>query len=355
MAGNTFGNHFRVTTWGESHGPAIGAVIDGCPSGLKLSEKDLQIELNRRRSSAKNPLTTPRREPDLVKILSGVFQGKTTGLPIMALIQNKKHQSAHYEKIKDVYRPGHADLTYQLKYGFRDYRGGGRASGRETIGRVIAGAIAKKLLQRHKTEIIAYAIQVGPIKTNKRDLPEIKRNPLYCPDREKAVEMLTYALKKKKTGNSVGGIIEIIIKNPLAGLGEPVFDKLEAKLGQALLSIGGIKGIEFGQGFKVATLTGSQNNDTLIYRNKQIRSKKNLAGGILGGISTGENIIIHLAVKPTPSIAQTQKTVSQKGKAVNLKIQGQHDACLIPRIIPVTESMIAITLINLIFAQKNNR
>ena len=344
MAGNTFGTNFRVTTWGESHGPAIGVVIDGCPAGLKLAEKDLQAELNRRRASTKNPLTTPRHEPDVVRIISGVFEGKTLGTPICALVQNKKANSAHYAKIKDIFRPGHADLTYQLKYGFRDYRGGGRASGRETIGRVIAGAVAKKLLQRKKTAIHAYTIQVGPVQATKHDLTEIRKNTVGCPDRTQAAKMLEYALEKKKAGDSVGGIIEILIKNPPVGLGEPVFDKLEAKLGHALLSIGGIKGIEFGQGFKVAALTGSQNNDSFVYKNRRIRSKQNLAGGILGGISTGEDIIIRIAVKPTPSIAKSQKTVTQKGKPVNLKIQGRHDACLIPRIIPVAESMVAITL-----------
>jgi chorismate synthase len=320
MAGNTFGTIFKVTTWGESHGPAIGAVIDGCPSNLKLSENDIQKELDRRKPG-KGDLSSTRKEKDIAKILSGIFKGKTLGTPISVIVENTDVKSKDYENLKHVFRPGHADYTYFVKYGIRDYRGGGRASGRETIGRVIGGAIAKKILEKYKIKIIGRALKIGKIIKN----------------------------------DSAGGIVEIIIKNVPAGLGEPVFDKLDGELAKAIFSIGAVKGVEIGSGFESADMKGSKNND-LMYTSvipaeagiHQVKFKTNNSGGILGGISTGQDIIIRAAVKPTPSISIPQKTVDEKGKNVSIKIQGRHDICIVPRIIAVIESMAAITLADFI-------
>ena len=346
MPGNTFGTLFKVTTWGESHGPALGAVIDGCPAGFLLSEKDIQAELDRRRPG-QSKVGTSRAEEDRVRILSGVFEGKTTGTPISLIVENKDQRSHDYSKIKDLYRPGHADLSYDLKYGFRDYRGGGRSSGRETISRVMAGAIAKKfLLAKEKTKIIGHTVQVGTIKASKFDEKEIENNPLRCADPTIAKKMEQYVLKVKDEGDSVGGIVEIIVRNTPAGLGEPVFDKLQADLGKALFSIATVKGVEFGDGFGVAELKGSQNNDELIKRAGKITTKTNHAGGIYGGISIGTDLIIRIAVKPPASIGKSQHTVDKKGHSTTIKVEGRHDACILPRLIPVAESMVAITLMD---------
>lgn len=317
MSGNTFGKIFRVTTWGESHGLAIGAVVDGCPSNLKLSEKDIQKELDKRKPGL-SIFSTLRKESDKAKILSGVFEGKTLGTPISVIIENKDVKSKDYEKIKNVFRPGHADYTYFIKYGFRDYRGGGRSSGRETIGRVIGGAIAKKILGKYKTSIKGRIIETG----------------------------------EKQKNDSFGGIIEIIVNNPPKGLGEPVFDKLDAELSKALFSIGAVKGVEIGSGFKSAKMKGSENNDEMYIKNGKIEFKSNNAGGILGGISTGQDIILRAAIKPTPSIPIPQKTVNEKGKNVEISVLGRHDTSIIPRILPVAQAMIAITLVD--FILQNN-
>lgn len=344
MPGNTFGILFQVTTWGESHGPALGAVIDGCPAGLELSEKDIQRDLDRRRPG-QSEITCPRKETDKVEILSGLFKGKTTGMPLALLIRNKDARPEDYQNLKDLFRPGHADFTYQLKYGIRDYRGGGRASGRETVARVAAGAIAKKILARGKTRIIAYTKQVHKIPAEEIDFKnldrisrEIEKNPLRCPDQEAAEKMLKFVLAQKEKGDSVGGVIEILVRNPPSALGEPVFDKLEADLAKALMSIGAVKGIELGPGFKVAELLGSENN--------------RLKTGTLGGISTGEDLIIRIAVKPPSSIGKPQKMRTKQGKEVTLEIKGRHDVCLLPRIIPVAESMVALVLADHYLRQK---
>lgn len=346
MAGNSFGTIFRVTTWGESHGPAIGAVIDGCPSKMALSEKDIQKELDRRRPG-QSDVGTSRKEDDKALILSGVFEGKTTGAPISLLINNNDQRSKDYSNIKDVYRPGHADLSWDLKYGFRDYRGGGRASGRETACRVMAGAIAKKYLKnKEKTEILGYTIQVGNIKTTKFNESEIEKNPVRCADMIAAKKMEKYILKIKSQGDSTGGIAEFIVKNCPLALGEPVFDKLQADLGKAIFSIATVKGVEFGVGSEVAKLKGSENNDEFVMKKGRISTKTNNAGGIYGGISIGTDLVIRVAVKPASSIQKKQKTINLKGKTTNLTVEGRHDACIIPRLIPVAESMIAITLMD---------
>jgi len=346
MPGNTFGSLFRVTTWGESHGPALGAVVDGCPPKLPLSVKDIQTELNRRKPG-QSKVGTSRKEEDNVEILSGVFEGKTTGTPISLLIKNKDQRSRDYSIIKHLYRPGHADLSFDLKYGIRDYRGGGRSSGRETASRVMAGAIAKKYLHlKEKTQIIGHTLQVGSIQATKFDPKVIEKNPLRCADLTAAKKMEKLVLDIKKDGDSVGGIAEFLVKNVPKGLGEPVFDKLEADLGKALFSIGTVKGVEFGEGFNVTNLKGSDNNDQIVLKKGKITSKTNYAGGIYGGISIGTDIIIRVAVKPASSILKQQQTVSKTGKSAKIKVDGRHDACIIPRLIPVAESMIAITLMD---------
>lgn len=332
----------KVTTWGESHGPAIGAVIEGCPAGLKLSEKDIQVEVNRRKPAKNSKISTYRREKDQVHILSGVFEGKTTGTPISLIVENKDVRSQDYTRIKDTYRPGHADYAYDLKYGFRDYRGGGRSSGRETLARVMAGAIAKKLIK--PTEIFGHTLQIGNIKAEKFVKSEIEKNELRCADKEAAKKMLDLAKKTRSEGDSIGGIIEIIIKNPKKGLGDPVFDKLDAKLAKAMMSIGAVKGFEIGAGFGVAALKGSENNDQMRIKGKKVTFLSNNAGGVLGGISTGENIVLRLAIKPVPSIAKPLKTITKSGKNTTIQTLGRHDSCLAPRIIPVAESMAAIVL-----------
>ncbi|MBR9698904.1 chorismate synthase [Candidatus Woesearchaeota archaeon] len=337
--GNTFGKKLKIMTFGESHGKALGAVIDGVKSNIKISEKDIQKELDKRKPG-QSTVTTQRKEQDKVHILSGIFKGRTTGHPICLVVYNKDADSRIYERWKDVFRPGHADFTYLKRYGIHDYRGGGRASGRETVARVAAGAIAKKLT---KAKIFAYTIQVGTIKAKKRDLKEIEKNPLRCPDKEAAKRMQREILKIKKQGDSIGGIVEVTIKNCPPGLGNPVFDKLNADLAKAVLSIGAVKGIEFGSGFKAVEMKGSQHNDQL-YKKGKIRTRTNNAGGIVAGISNGEDIIFRAAIKPPSSIAKEQLTIDKKGKKVKIKVSGRHDPCLCPRIAPVIEHMTALVL-----------
>lgn len=353
MSGNTFGNIFKVTTWGESHGKALGVVIDGCPPGLKLDESDIQKEVNRRRPAQFSKISTTRREKDQVEILSGVFEGKTTGTPISVIVHNKDARSKDYSKIKELYRPGHADYTYDLKYGFRDYRGGGRSSGRETLCRVIAGAIAKKYLKENfKTEIYGHTTQIADIKATKFSKSFIEKNELRCADKaatalmQKHIETLRF-----KEGDSAGAIIEIVIKKPQAGLGNPIFDKLDADLAKAMVSIGAVKGVEIGSGFDVVNLKGSENNDQIESKNGKANFLSNHSGGILGGISTGADIVLRLAVKPVPSISKELKTITKKGKNAKIKTLGRHDCCLAPRIIPVAESMAAITILDKILTK----
>jgi len=345
MSGSTFGKNFTVTTWGESHGPAIGVVVQGCPSGLKLSEKEIQHEVDRRRPQKGSKAATTRREKDKVSILSGVFEGKTTGTPISVIIENQDTRSKDYSSIKDKYRPGHADYTYDLKYGHRDYRGGGRSSGRETACRVIAGAIAKLILAKEKTDIFGHTVQIGPIRAEKFIRSEIEKNEVRCSDSKKAQEMIELIEKTRfQDGDTLGAIVEIIVKNPPKGLGDPVFDKLDAQMAKAMMSIGAVKGVEIGAGFHVVKMKGSENNDQMTTKNGTICFKSNHAGGILGGISTGEDIVIRLAIKPVPSTSIELETVTKKGKKTTIKTLGRHDCCLAPRIIPVAESMAAIVL-----------
>lgn len=351
MPGNSFGDTFRISTWGESHGPAIGVVIDGCPAGIDVAEDDIQKELNRR-SPGQSSITTSRKEPDQVQILSGIFMGKTTGLPISVLVKNHDVDSSKYEKIRHLFRPGHADFTYFAKYGFRDYRGGGRSSARETIARVAGGAIAKIILHKKKISIIGHTLQVGNIKANKFSQKEIENNPVRCADGPVAQKMEDEILKAKKSGESIGGIIEVIAKQVPPGLGEPVFDKLDADIAKAMMSLGAVKGIEIGAGFALASMKGSEANDEFITKSGKITTKTNHAGGIIGGISNGNDIVVRLAVKPTPSISQTQNTVNQKGKPQKIKIEGRHDPCICPRIVPIAESMMALVIVDHLLKQK---
>jgi len=354
MSGNTFGKLFRITTWGESHGKALGVIIDGCPPLIPITEEEIQREVNRRKPKAFSKISTTRKEDDHVHILSGIFEGKTTGTPISIIVENQDQKSKDYSKIKDIFRPGHADLTYELKYGIRDYRGGGRSSGRETIGRVIAGAIAKKFLKlKTKTEIFGHTIQIGNIKAKKFDRSFIEKNELRCADSEISKKMLKLAEKIRSERDSIGGIIEIIIKNPPIGIGEPVFNKLDAELAKAMMGIGAIKGVEIGAGFAVTEMKGSENNDQIKTEKGKIKFLSNNHGGILGGISTGADIVIRLAVKPVPSIAKKQKTISKNLKNTVVEVLGRHDSCLAPRIIPVAEAMAAIVLTDQLLEQKS--
>ena len=351
MSGNTFGQIFKVTTFGESHGTAMGVVVDGVVPNLPLSESDIQFELNCRRPG-QSKATSQRQEGDLVEILSGVFEGKTTGTALAMMIHNKDHCSGDYSDIKDVFRPGHADYTYFMKYGNRDYRGGGRSSGRETISRVAAGAIAKKILREKGINIVAYTLSVGDVYAKARDYAVIERNMVRAPDLEAAGRMIEKIEDAQKNCDSIGGIIEAVVHGCPAGLGDPVFDKLNARLSYALMSIGGLRGIEFGAGFKAAEMLGSQHNDCFFMDGETIRPRTNHAGGILGGISSGENIILRVGVKPTSSIAQSQQTVSTEMMDTTVEVKGRHDPCLCPRIVPVVEAMIALTLIDALMLQK---
>ncbi|MFX0139834.1 MAG: chorismate synthase [Candidatus Hodarchaeota archaeon] len=346
MAGNTFGKIFRVTTWGESHGTAVGVIIDGCPANLELDIELIQKELNKRRPG-QNDLSSPRKEPDQVEILSGIFEGKITGSPISLLVYNKDVDSSKYEKIKNLLRPGHADFTYFIKYQNRDWRGGGRASGRETIGRVIAGAIAIQILEKLGIKIFAYTKELGGIRIEKVDLNLIDKNPVKCPDELIAKKMENLIRDIKKEGDSIGGIIEIIANGVPAGLGEPVFDKISADIAKALMSIGSVKGVEIGSGFQAAKMKGSEHNDEFIVENGKIRLKTNFSGGILGGISTGEEIIVRIAVKPISSIPKKQDTVNIKTlKPEKILVEGRHDVTSVIRLIPVAKAMRALVVLD---------
>ncbi len=339
MPGNTFGLYFRVTTFGESHGPALGAVVDGCPPGLSLSEAYIQEELDRRRPG-KAAGESPRKEPDRVEILSGLFEGKTTGCPIALIIRNRDARPSAYEPIKDLFRPGHGDCTYLWKYGLRDWRGGGRSSGRETAARVAAGAVAKRLLEEFGIEVHAYTVALGGVRAAKRDLSVIYKNRFFCPDPEAVPAMEERVAQVRRAGDSIGGIVEISARGVPAGLGEPVFDKLDADLAKALMSIGAVKGVEIGAGFAAAEMLGSEHNDEITPKG----FKTNHAGGILAGISNGDEIICRVAVKPIPSIAKEQDTIDVQGEPRKIKVGGRHDASAIPRIVPVCAAMVRLVL-----------
>ncbi len=351
MSGNIFGESFKITTFGESHGSAIGVVIDGVKSGLKISEKDIQKELDKRKPGQSN-ISTSRKEGDVAEILSGVFEGKTTGTPICVLIRNTSAHPSDYEKIKNLFRPGHADFTYWKKFGLRDYRGGGRSSGRETIGRVAAGAVAKKILKKEKIKITAYVKSVAGTECTKIDFSEIEKNPVRCPDSSIAKKIEKAILKAKSEGNSLGGIVEIVVSGTPPGLGEPVFGKLDAELAKALMGIGAVKGVEIGSGFSSAKLNGKQMDDEIIsMKSGKAKFASNNSGGVLGGISTGQDIVLRIAVKPTASISIEQKTVDESGRPSKIKTEGRHDPCICPRIVPVAESMVALVLADALQAQ----
>ena len=354
MSGSSFGKLFKITTWGESHGRGLGVVIEGCPAGLPIKESEIQLELNRRRTG-QSKVTTTRKEGDQIQIMSGVFKGKTTGTPISLLVENEDADSSKYELIKDLYRPGHADYTYDMKYGFRDYRGGGRSSARETVGRVAAGAIAKKLLARERIKIIGFTRQVGKHIAKNIDYREIENNIVRCPDNKIAEKMINSIMRARKKGDSLGGVVEVIAQGVPAGLGEPVFDRLDADLAKAVMSMPAVKGVEIGVGFQSAIMTGSECNDIFVMKNKKVMTATNNAGGILGGISNGMDIVIRLVVKPTSSINKAQNTVTQQGKKAEIRVEGRHDPCVAPRAVPIAEAMVAITLIDHLYRAKSAR
>ena len=342
MSGNTFGKLFTVTSFGESHGPALGCVVDGCPPGLELSEADMRRDLERRKPG-QSRFTTQRRESDKVKILSGVFEGKTTGTPIGLLVENEDQRPKDYSKIKDRFRPAHADYTYFKKYGIRDYRGGGRSSARETAMRVAAGAIAKKYLKQEcGTEIRGYLSQLGPIRIESVDYEEIDRNPFFCPDAAKAAEMETYMAALSKEGDSIGARLTVHAHSVPVGLGEPVFDRLDADIAKALMSINAVKGVEIGAGFESVTQKGSEHRDEITPQG----FLSNNAGGVLGGISSGQDITAHIALKPTSSIRIPGKTIDTHGNPVEVATTGRHDPCVGIRATPIAEAMLALVLID---------
>jgi chorismate synthase len=342
MAGNTFGNLFKVSTFGESHGKAIGGVLDGCPAGIEIDFEEIQKELDRRKPG-QSAIVTQRKEPDTVEFYSGIFEGKTTGTPIGFAIHNTNQKSHDYSHIKDSYRPSHADYVYDQKYGFRDYRGGGRSSARETASRVVAGAIAKQFLSGIK--INAFVSQVGDLKLDKHytdlDFSLIESNPVRCPDQEAAAKMEEYIKKIKKEGDTIGGVITCVIENVPVGLGEPVFDKLHAELGKAMLSINAVKGFEYGSGFEGVTQKGSEHNDQY---NSDGTTKTNQSGGIQGGISNGMDIYFNIAFKPVATIIQPYETIDKEGNMVQTKGKGRHDPCVVPRAVPIVEAMAAMVI-----------
>lgn len=357
MAGSTIGTNFKITTWGESHGTGIGVVIDGCPAGLPLCEEDIQTYLNRRKPG-QSAFSTPRKEDDAVHILSGVFEGRTTGTPISLIVVNENQHSKDYSEIASYYRPGHADFTFDAKYGFRDYRGGGRSSGRETIGRVAAGAVAAKILKELGIEILTYSKSIGPVTIDETrfDAAEITKNPLYMPDADAAIKAASYLEECKAMQNSAGGIIECVITGVPAGIGDPVFEKIDANLAKAIFSIGAVKGFEIGDGFAAAAATGLTNNDAFVTdENGSVTKETNHAGGILGGMSDGSPIVFRAAIKPTPSVASTQKTVNKNGKEIEINIKGRHDPIIVPRAVVVVESMAAITILDAMLSNMNAR
>ena len=356
MAGSIYGRLFQISTWGESHGKGIGVVIDGCPAGLSLSEEDIQVYLDIRKPG-QTEFTTGRKESDKAQIWSGVFEGRTTGTPISILVQNQDQRSRDYGNIMNTYRPGHADYTFDEKYGFRDYRGGGRSSGRETTARVAAGAVAAKILKELGIEVHAYTKAIGPVSVpeNEYHPEEIFQNPIYMPSNAYAQKASAYLEECIKNQDSSGGIIECVVTGMPVGIGDTVFEKLDANLAKAMLSIGAVKGFEIGDGFKAADTKGSINNDSFHTKDGRITKDTNHAGGVLGGMSDGSKIIFRAAVKPTPSISQPQSTVTKDGENTEMIIKGRHDPVIVPRAVVVVESMAAITILDLLFTNMSAR
>lgn len=352
---NTFGNIYRLTSFGESHGPGIGGVIDGCPSGIELDMRFIQSELNRRKPG-QSKLTTPRKEDDEVQFLSGIYEGKTTGTPIGFIVWNKNQHSSDYDNMKEVYRPSHADYTYQMKYGIRDPRGGGRSSARETIVRCVAGAIAKQILIQKGIQIHAFTSQVGPIQLSGSyqdyDLSLTEETAVRCPDKEVAAQMESLIAEVKAQGDTIGGVISCVIQGAPVGLGEPAFGKLHAALGHAMLTINAVKGFEYGDGFASANYRGSERNDRFFNDNGKINTHTNHSGGIQGGISNGQDIYFRVAFKPVATLLMEQETVNKEGEDTILKAKGRHDPCVLPRAVPIVESMAAMTILDYLLIQQ---
>lgn len=362
MAGSTYGTIFRITTWGESHGKALGVVIDGCPAGLPLDEADIQRYLDRRKPGTSS-ITTPRKEDDTVEILSGVFEGRTTGTPLSLMVRNTSQISRDYSEIADIYRPGHADYTFDQKYGFRDYRGGGRSSGRETVGRVAAGAVACRILELLGVTVYAYTRSIGPIEADmsRFDRAVSLSTPTAMPDRDADDAAMKYLEEAKKATDSVGGCMECIVEGLPAGIGDPVFEKLDANLAKAIMSIGAVKAVEIGDGCLVSSRRGSENNDSFriddsgVINDAHVTKTSNHAGGILGGISDGDKIVIRAHVKPTPSIFLPQQTVNKDGQNVDINIKGRHDPIIVPRAVVVMECMTALTVLDAMLVNMSAR
>ncbi len=353
--GNSFGNLFKISTFGESHGPAIGVVIDGCPSGLAINEAFIQAELDRRKPG-QSKITTQRKEDDTFEILSGVFEGKSTGTPIAIVIKNADQRSKDYSHIAESFRPSHADYTYEAKYGVRDYRGGGRSSARETAARVAAGAIAKLVLEKHHVSIQAFVSQVGDLKAphyTTLDLSKTEDNIVRCPDAPTAEKMIELIDQVRLDRDTIGGIVTCVIKNTPVGLGEPVFDKLHAELGKAMLGINAVKGFEYGSGFAGITMRGSEHNDAFYKEDEKIKTKTNHSGGIQGGISNGEDIYFNVAFKPVATIMQDQPSVDTHGNEVTVSGKGRHDPCVVPRAVPIVEAMAALVLVDYLLINKS--
>jgi len=358
MAANTFGEIFRVTTFGESHGVALGGIIDGCPAGLNIDLDFIQSELDRRKPG-QSKIVTQRKEPDTVEFLSGIFEGKSTGVPIGFIIKNDNQKSKDYDHIKDSYRPSHADFTYTEKYGNRDHRGGGRSSARETVSRVVAGAIAKLFLKQYGVQITAYVSQVGALKLDKNysqlDLNKTENNIVRCPDEQMAEQMIELIDSVRKDGDTIGGVVSCVITGTPVGLGEPVFDKLHADLGKAMLGINAVKGFEYGSGFNGLTLRGSQHNDAFYTENGKVKTKTNHSGGIQGGISNGEDIYFNVAFKPVATIMRDQSSIDKEKNDVTVSGKGRHDPCVLPRAVPIVEAMAAMVLVDHFLRAKSNK
>ena len=354
---NTLGKIFRITTWGESHGEGIGVVIDGCPAGIPLLITDIETELDRRRPG-QSQITTQRRETDKPLILSGVFEGVTLGTPIMIMVKNQDARGKDYQETEETFRPSHADYTYEAKYGVMDWKGGGRASARETVGRVAGGAIAQKILSMHDIEIVGYVKKVwnivADVDYDHVTRAEVETNEVRCPDLSVAKTMIERIKKARKDGDSLGGVVEVVARGVPPGLGEPVFDKLDAQLASALLSLPACKGFEIGSGFSGTSMTGSEHNDSFYSDSGRIRTRTNHSGGVQGGISNGENILLRAAFKPTATIAKEQNTVNKFGKETTIKGRGRHDPCVLPRAVPMVESMVALVLCDLLLRQSVN-